>query len=127
MTDAFYAKEQDYNDQLGPVFENLMTEYQKTLYESPYRGDVEKRIGPVAIRNMELAMKSVDPKIISFMQEENALETRYNKLLASAKIEWNGETLNLSLMTPYLSSPDRAVRQAAWDRVTAFYASSTTG
>ena len=124
VTDAFYAKEQDYNDQLGPVFENLMTEYQKTLYASPYRGDVEKRIGPVAIRNMELAMKSVDPKIISLMQEENALETRYNKLLASAKIEWNGETLNLSLMTPYLSSPDRAVRQAAWDRVTAFYASN---
>ena len=43
VTDAFYAKEQDYNDQLGPVFENLMTEYQKTLYGR--RGETDRAGG----------------------------------------------------------------------------------
>ena len=50
--------------------------------------------------------------VIPLMQEENALTTEYEKLLASAKIEWNGEILNLSLLGPYLKKqrPESAKR-----------------
>ena len=66
-------------------------------------------------------MKAVDPKILPLMQEENALTTQYNDLLAKAQIPWRGETLNLSLMGPYLHGSDRAVRKEAYEAFTAFF------
>ena len=121
VTDEFYSAEKDYYDEVTPVFQNLAVSYQKKLYESKFRPYLEEKIGPVAFKNMELAMRSVDPKLVTLMQEENALQTRYNKILASAKIDWNGETLNLSLMTPYLRNPDRAVRAKAWEKYSGFF------
>ena len=122
MTDPFYEKEQEYYDETAPVLQNLVVTYQKKLYESSFRPYLEEKIGPVAFKNIELAMRSVDEKILPLMQEENALQTRYNKLLATAQIDWHGETLNLSLMGPYLHSPDRTVRKEAWEKYTAFFA-----
>ncbi len=120
-TDAFYDAEQAYYDEKGPVFRNLVVAYQKKMYESPYRDYLEEKIGPVAFKNMELSLKSFDEKLIPLMQEENALTTEYDKLIAGAKIEWEGETFNLSLMRPYLIHVDRKVRRKAWDKVAAFF------
>lgn len=50
----------------------------------------------MAFKSMELEFKAMDEKLIPLMQEENALTTRYDNLIASAKIDWDGETLNLS-------------------------------
>ena len=120
-TDEFYNAEQDYYDQNGPIFQNLCVSYQRKLFASPYRAELEEKIGKVAFRNIELAMKSVDDRILPLMQEENAIQTEYNKLLATAQIEWNGEILNLSLMNPHLHSSDRNVRKAAWEKYTDFF------
>ncbi len=120
-TDAFYSAEKDYYDEAEPVFRNLAVSYQKKLYASKYRPYLEEKIGKVAFKNMELAMRSVDEKLLGLMQEENALTTRYNKLLAGAKIDWEGQQLNLSLMTPYLRSNDRSVRARAWEAYSAFF------
>ena len=124
MTDEYYSNEQDYYDENGPVFRNLMVSYQTKLYHSKFRPYLEEKIGSVAFKNIELAMKSVDEKILPLMQEENQLQTRYNKLLATAKIEWNGEILNLSLMDPYLHHQDRKVRMDAWKKYSDFFASN---
>lgn len=121
MTDEFYSGEQKHYDENMPVFQNLVVEYQKKLYHSKFRPYLEEKIGKVAFKNIELAMKAVDEKLIPLMQEENRLSTEYNKLLASAKIDWNGETLNLSLLNPYLNHSDRSVRQTAWEKYTAFF------
>lgn len=115
-TDKFYDEEQSHNDQILPVISNLEAAYKKELYESPYRAYLEEKIGPVAFKNMELVLKSMDEKLIPYMQEENALTTEYNKLIAGVKIDWEGETLNFSLLTPYLHSKDRDVRQRAWGK-----------
>ena len=69
-------------------------------------------------------MKSVDDRIVPLMQEENALKSRYDKLLATAKIDWNGETLNLSLMAPYLNNSDINVRVEAWKKYTEFFSNN---
>lgn len=120
-TDEFYSAEQDYYDQNSPVFRSLCVSYQKKLYASQFRAYLEEKIGKVAFRNIELGMKSVSDEILPLMQEENAIQTEYNKLLATARIDWKGETLNLSLMNPYLHSCDRNVRKAAWEKYTAFF------
>ena len=122
MSDAFYSAEQRFYDENMPAFQNLVTMYRKKLYESPFRPWLEEKNGKVAFRNIELAMKSVDAKLIPLMQEENRLQTEYNQLLAGARIDWQGEGLNLSLMQPYLTAADRAVRGEAWEKYSAFFA-----
>lgn len=119
--DEFYEKEQAYYDEQSPIYENLILEYKKKLYESPYRDYLEQRIGAVAFKNMELAQKSMCEKIIPLMQEENNLVLAYNKLLAGAKIEFDGKELNISLMRPYMIHEDREIRKAANEKVSAYF------
>lgn len=121
--DEFYNGEKDYYDEIQPKLANLTVEYQQEMYHSPYRSYLEKKIGKVAFKNMELQMKSFDERLIPLMQEENALTTRYDKLIAAAKIEWEGDTLNLSLLRPYLTSSDRNIRKKAYEKYSAFFAS----
>lgn len=120
-SDEFYNKEQDYYDEINPKLMNLQIAYQKLLYESPYRAYLEEKIGPVAFKSMELAMKANDEKLIPLQQEENALKSEYTKLIASAKIDWEGDTLNLSLMMPHLKNKDREVRRKAWAAYSKFF------
>lgn len=120
-SDKFYEKEQEFYDEKEPVYRNLVLEYRKKLYASPYRAYLEEKIGPVAFKNMEIAQKAMDEKLIPLMQEENALVMEYNKLIAGAKIEFDGKELNLSLLRPYRVSPDRSVREAAWKKTSEFY------
>lgn len=122
-TDEFYEKEQNYYDEQIPEYSNLCVEYQKILFHSPYREVLEEKIGQVAFKNMEIAMKSVSEEIIPLMQEENALVTEYEKLLASAKISWGEETLNLSLLTPYLKHKDAKIRREAQEKQNEFFLS----
>lgn len=122
-TDEFYEKEQNYYDEQIPEYSNLCVEYQKILFHSPYREVLEEKIGQVAFKNMEIAMKSVSEEIIPLMQEENALVTEYEKLLASAKISWGEETLNLSLLTPYLKHKNAKIRREAQEKQNEFFLS----
>lgn len=119
--DEFYDKEQEYYDEKGPLLDNLLNMYEKQMYESPFRAYLEDKIGKVAFKNIEIAQKAFDEKLIPLMQEENTLVTEYSKLIAGAKIEWEGETLNLSLMRPYLIHVDRSVREKAWKKYVAFF------
>lgn len=119
--DEFYKAEQEYYDVEIPAFQNAMVEYMTALYKSPYRAYLESKIGKVAFKNIELQMKAFDERVIPLMQEENKLTTEYGNLIAGAKIEWEGEILNLSLMRKYMTSSDRSVRQRAYEKQTAFY------
>lgn len=122
-TDEFYEKEQNYYDEQIPEYSNMCVEYQKILFHSPYRQVLEEKIGQVAFKNMEIAMKSVSEEIIPLMQEENTLVTEYEKLLASAQIPWGEETLNLSLLTPYLKHKDSKIRREAQEKQNEFFLS----
>ena len=123
-SDTFYDEEHKYYDEQGPIFSNLVLAYQKKLYESPYRAYLEEKIGPVAFKNMELAQKSMSEKLIPLMQEENNLNMEYNKLIAGAKINFDGKELNISLLRPYLIHSDREVRAAAWKEMSAFFSAN---
>lgn len=120
-SDKFYDQENEYYDQELPAYRNLAVEYGKLFMGAPYRDELEKIVGEPAFRNMELEKASVSEQIIPLMQEENVLTSRYEKLLASASIEWEGQTYNLSQMEPFCKGKDRSVRQAAGKKVDAFY------
>lgn len=120
-TDEFYSGEHEYYDEKGPVYSNLVLAYQKKLFASPYRDYLEQKIGRVAFKNMELAQKAMDERLIPLMQEENNLTMEYDKLIAGAKIQFDGKELNISLLRPYLIHVDRSVRASAWEKLSAFF------
>ena len=124
-TDEFYEKENDFYDENMPLLQDVDMAYKKALYESPYRKEMAKTTGEVMFKNIEIAMKAFDTKLIPLMQEENALSTRYSKLIATAKIDFNGEVCNLTRMRVFQTSEDRAVRKAAWEAVSRWFLSVT--
>ena len=124
-TDEFYEKESDFYDEVTPIINQYENEYGKVLYDSPYREYLESKIGKVTFKNIEIANKAFDEKIIPLMQEENALSSRYSKLIATAKIPFEGEIYNLSLMKKFQTSPDREVRRRAWKAVSDYFLSVT--
>ena len=124
-TDEFYEKESDFYDEVTPIINQYENEYGQVLYDSPYREYLESKIGKVTFKNIEIANKAFDEKIIPLMQEENALSSRYSKLIATAKIPFEGEIYNLSLMKKFQTSPDREVRRKAWKAVSDYFLSVT--
>ncbi len=120
-TDTFYEAEQNYYDDLMPKLSNISAVYSKAMYESKFRVYLEEKIGKVAFKNIELELKSFSEKLIPLMQEENALVTQYNKIIATAVIDWEGEKLNLSLLRPFLTSCDRKTRAIAYTKYTDFF------
>ena len=119
--DEFYKAEQEFFDENMPEYQNLVNGYNKVLFESPYRPFLEEKIGKVAFKNIEIGLKSFDEKLIPLMQEDNKISTEYEKLLSSAKIDWDGEVLNLSMLGKYMKSQDRDTRIRAWKKNTEFF------
>ena len=55
--DEFYAKEREYNDHIGPMLEEEIQKYNKVLLASPFRKELEEKLGKVLFINLELSMK----------------------------------------------------------------------
>lgn len=123
--DEFYEKENDFYDEVLPLISNLENEYAKVLFESPYRDYLEEKISKVYFKNIELALKAFDEKIIPDLQEENTLTSKYSKLIASAKIPFDGEVYNVSLMTKFTTAADRDTRKRAVKALSDYFMSVT--
>ena len=59
------------------------------------------------------SLDTFDEKIVPDLQEINKLTSEYTKLIASAQIEFRGETYNLSQLGKFADSSDRATRREA--------------
>lgn len=123
VEDPFYKKEQAYYDALLPILEKYKIAYEKALYESPYRSFLEEKMGQVAFRNLELKQKAFHESLIPLMQEENELVTKYCQCIANAKIPFQGQIFNLSLLQKYLVHQNREIRKEAYQKQSDFFQS----
>ena len=119
--DEYYQKERDYFDETNPEVEEMITEYYKALVESPFRVELEEKWGNQLFDLADNQIKAFSPKIISLMQKENKLASDYSKLVASAQVEFNGETLTLAQLGPYAESTDRGTRKKAKETSSGFF------
>ena len=119
--DEFYAKEREYNNRISPILEEEMQKYNEALLQSPFRNELEEKFGKVLFLNLELAMKGFSPEITELLQEESALQTQYQSLLAGAQIEFQGELYNLSQLGLLMQSQDREIRRAAYEAYGKFF------
>lgn len=120
-TDEFYDKENEYVDEISPILFGFISEFYKALVNSKFRADLEKKYGKFLFDLAENTLKTFNEEIIPDLQEENRLSSKYSKLIASAKIQFDGEEKNLSEMIPYTQSKDRNVRIEASKKVAHFF------
>lgn len=120
--DEFYKGEQDFFDENGPVIQEYITDYYRALVDSKFRAQLEDKWGRQLFQLAELSLKTFSPEIIEDLQQENKLTTEYSKLIASAKIEFEGEERTLSQLIPFQQSTDRDMRKRAMEASSGFMA-----
>lgn len=119
--DAFYEKENDFFDEASPLYAKYENDLALALFNSRFSNELEGAFGKHLFNLIEISLKTFKPEIISDLQLENKLVTQYDKLKASAQIEFEGNTYNLAQMTPFLQSINRETRRLAEISVVGFY------
>ena len=119
--DDFYDKENDYCDEISPLLYGFTTDFYKALVTSKFRKELEDKYGKFLFDQAECSLKTFNEEVIPQLQEENKLSSKYDKLIASAKIPFDGEERTLSQMVPYTQSKDRNVRKDAAKKVAEFF------
>lgn len=120
--DEFYDKENEYMDEISPILFGFTNDFYKALVNSKFKDELVQKYGKFLFDLAENTLKTFSPEIIPDAQEENRLSSKYSKLIASAKIDFDGKELNLSQMVPYTQSKDRNVRIEAAKKVAQFFA-----
>ncbi|MBQ6075162.1 MAG: M3 family oligoendopeptidase [Lachnospiraceae bacterium] len=113
--DEFYVTENEYYDEIGPQASALLQEYYKAMLESPFRPQLEEKLGKLVFRQWEIELKSMSPAIIEDMQEENKVVMEYSKLMAGMEFEFRGEKMPRTLLMKYAKDDDRATRKECYE------------
>jgi M3 family oligoendopeptidase len=103
----------EYADALAPVATEHATALKRRLLALPDRAALHAAAGGFALRLWEMDITTFEPAIAADLEEEARLGARYTEILATAKLEINGQVVNLSGLAPYAEDPDRATRHQA--------------
>lgn len=120
--DAFYEAARDFFDEFMPAMQESLQRYHLALLNAPQRPYLESVLGKHAFDVMALSIKTISPDVLPDLIAENKLESTYDRLIASAKLDFDGKELTLAQMGPYLEAADRDVRKRASDVYFGFFA-----
>ena len=120
--DEFYDRETDFFDENTPLLEEKVNQFDQALVKSPFRAELEEKLGKQYFNLIDVQLKTFKPEIMPDLIEENKLSTEYSKLVASAEVEFEGQTYTLAQLTPFRQDQDRARRKAATAAYYGFYA-----
>lgn len=112
--DPFYSAENDAMDENLPRFQEITADMARIILSSPHKEALARKYGVHMLEKMELQLKVFSSAIVEDLVEENKLGSEYEKLIASAQIEFEGKKRNLSGLMPFMQSTDRAVRERAY-------------
>jgi M3 family oligoendopeptidase len=112
-TDATAKTDRDYADSLAPEAAELEIVLKRRLLADADQPGLAAITGAHALRLWESDVTTFDPAIKPDLVEESRLGARYTQLLASARLEFAGQTLNLAGIGPYQEDPNRATRYQA--------------
>lgn len=111
--DAFYQAENDYWDEAMPKMKSLTTAFDREVLASPFVEELKKDVPETYFLLAEFAQKSFGDEIIEDLQEENRLQSSYQKLIASAQIPFDGDVYTLSELGVKMEGADRDIRKRA--------------
>ena len=119
--DEFYDRENDFFDEKGPEISDRFQKINKALLVSPFRAELDGELGSLLFINTEISTRCFSSEIIELSAEENRLQSEYQKLFASATVEWDGETIPLPMLTRHKLSADREIRKKAYLKDAEFF------
>jgi len=123
--DEFYATEHHFYDTVTPSIQQLENDFYEALRLAPNQDALQEKWGHQLFRIADCSAKTTSQDVIQDLQQENLLITEYMRLKATAKIDFQGDTYNLSQLRPLEESSDRSVRREAALAKWSFYESKT--
>jgi M3 family oligoendopeptidase len=123
--DAAVKEERKFLDDQEPTIEEWDTLMRRAFLAHPHLAALEKTFGRQFIASMETAVQTFDPKIAEHLRKQSALTMQYTDLIASAKIEFQGKTWNLSGLDTFMQNEDREIRHQAAQKRFAFFQSNS--
>lgn len=118
--DEFYEEEDDFFNENAPLVEAKSVQVAQAIVDSKFKEELYPEIGKHYFDLKECSLVLTDDAI-PFMQKDNELASRYNKLIANSEIEFEGKTYTLTQMSPLLQSTDREYRKGANDAMWAWF------
>lgn len=115
MSDSFYKSEQEFWDSATPVIKEKIVAFGNAVLDSKFRKELEAALPAKIFRDLEIARKSMSPKIVELGQEENKIVTEYSILMSSLTVEFRGEKMPTSKLRGYFINADRETRREAYE------------
>jgi M3 family oligoendopeptidase len=100
-------------DENYPSIAELDTDMAKLILASAFRSEIALEFGELFLLRLKNSTLTFEPSIKDMLVQESELNTRYNELTASARIDVDGSTYNLSTIGKLLIDPDRTARRTA--------------
>lgn len=115
-------QDRDYADRLTPKATAHEVTLKKRFLSEQLHDATSTIVGPHVLALWKSDVTTFDSRIETALGEEARLTSEYTALLASARIEIDGHTVNLSGLAPWMEHPDRTIRHAAEQARWAFFA-----
>lgn len=112
-TNKKYEKAMKKTNDMIPLISLKSQEFTKVFLASPFRKELEEKLGKHLFTIYEYSLKGFDERVVAEAQKENDLQMKYDAAIASIKIPFRGETYNLPQMGKFLSDVDRETREEA--------------
>ena len=114
--DESISIENKYWDEYAPEYKKIDKIFYEAITNSGFKEEIENKYGRHFYKLVEFSLKEFSEEIVEDLKIENKLCSEYTKLLASAKILYDGKYNNLSQMNKYMLSDNREERKKASER-----------
>ncbi|MCX6140044.1 MAG: M3 family oligoendopeptidase [Candidatus Kapabacteria bacterium] len=111
VADVSAKAEKLFYDEHGPSIAELDNAFSLMLLSSPFRDAIALTFGELFLTRLKNASLTFEPSIKDLLVRESELCREYNELTASAHIEVDGVTYNLSTIGKLVIDLDRGLRQ----------------
>lgn len=109
--DADRKSDKKHFDTIGPDVRELDVALLRKAMD--HRQDLSDELGAHALSLWACNLESFDPKLADGMRLESELDTKYDELRASMKIEFAGQTHSMQSLAGFYGDADRSVRLGA--------------
>jgi len=113
MNDKKISKLSDICDEVGPKLSPALDEFNHAIMDCNFKNELVKKFGQTMFDRIENEFKIFKPEIVEDKIKENQLVNKYQQVIAGAKIEFRGDTYNLSSIGKFMSDKDRDTRLEA--------------
>ena len=121
-SNEIYEQDQRWYEENQGLFIKVLMEFNDAIYNSPYRDEIEERIGSMFFLKNDLTKKTFCEENIPLQQREAELVDEYQTLLDSCQMEVLGEPMSFIALQGLFSNEDREVRKAAFKGFSDFLA-----